>query len=45
MQAGNTLVYILAFIVLAHLLIGFGYLLYKISSPPRHETRKGDDIG
>ncbi|MBK8554587.1 MAG: hypothetical protein IPL65_01890 [Lewinellaceae bacterium] len=33
MGTGNGLVYFLAFLVLAHLVAGFGYLLYKLNKP------------
>lgn len=46
MGESNTLLYIVAIIVIVHIVAGIGYLLYKIGRTPAPEetTEQNDDL-
>ncbi len=43
MGESNTIYYIVGFIVIAHFVIGFGILVYKISKAPKSEDTELDE--
>ena len=40
MGESNTLLYIIAIIVVLHIVAGFGYMIYKMESAPRKEPEE-----
>ena len=43
MASESTFVNIIAVIIILHLVVGFGFLVYKLSGPPLEEKKEDED--